>query len=441
MNFRECCRAHPLILFALIGIVIRLILTPLLTRTYDVASWGELIENIRAGEGLYDVKGYYYTPLWGYFLNVMAVITSVIPGMDTLATAADVSFSGFFPHADTRIPTLDFAVFIKIPLIAFDVAVAYTLYRLVLKLTGDGEKAVTIFAAWMLLLPAILVSSVAGMFDNLAVLLLLLSLLCLMYDRPLSAGTLLGLGVMLKVYPGLALVPMACYILAITKDRSEKMMKCMKFLASAIIIAAVIVLPPVLKGQTSQVFYLFTSRLKGNGTSSTVTTEGLILLCGMLVLVIASFAIFRFLQRHFDNPEKSLIGSVTLIIGLAVGVTFSIQYVAEVLPLILLMLIVFDIGSKRLLILFSALYLALILEELPALLLTLEESTSLFSVDSLENLARSMDSGFFRDLVKPSLFLANQYMIVIMSALVLYDALFGRKNPWKIFTKSERQDV
>ena len=439
MNIRVFCEAHPLILFAIIGILIRLIMAPLLTRTYDVASWGELIENIRAGEGLYDVKGYYYTPLWGYFLNVMAIITSIIPGMDTLATTADVSFSEFFPHADTRIPTLDFAVFIKIPLIAFDVAVAYVLYRLVLKLTDDRKKSVSIFAAWMIFLPAAMVSSVAGMFDNLTVLLLLLSILCILYDRPLAAGTLLGLGTMLKIYPGLAFVPIVCYILGVTEEESEKLKKCVKFCASTIITATVIVLPPILKGQTSQVFYLFTSRLKGNGTSSTVTTEGIVLLCGMLILVVASFAIYRFLQHHYDNPEKSLLGSITLIIGLAVGITFSIQYIVEVLPLILLMLIVFEIGSKKLLILFSAVFLVLMMGELPALLLTLEDSTTWFSVDSLENLARAISGGWLMDFLNRYMFLVNQYLIAIMSALVLYDVVLGKKKPWELTTKNKTQ--
>lgn len=435
MNVREFFGNHPLLMWLIIGMLLRLLLAPLLTRSFDVASWGEIMENIRAGEGLYDVKGYYYTPLWGYFLNVAAIVSAFFPGLDTLATTADVTYLEYFFDHDTRIPTLGFAIFIKIPLILFDAAVAYALYELMKLVTDDEKKAVRIFAAWMIIVPAIMVSSVAGMFDNLSVLLLLLSMFCLFLRKNAAAGVLLGLGAMLKIYPGLAIVPMTCYIIAVNSDRTERIRKCASLWVSAAITAVIVIIPPVMKGQIEQVFYLLTSRLRDYGSSSTVTVNGILLLCAIIALVIVSIAIYRFLQKHYGNPEKAFIGTLCVLIGLAVTITYNIQYVVEVLPLILLMFVAYGVGSKRLLILFSALYAVYFIGELPVLLLALEEAVTWFPLDVLEGLAKAINNGWLMELLLMYVRSAHQIIIGIFSLIILYDAIFGRVMPWELSSR------
>ena len=59
-----------MILFIIIGFALRMIVGTLLTYNYDVFSWALIISNIQEGSGLYDVTGYNYPPVWGYFLDL-----------------------------------------------------------------------------------------------------------------------------------------------------------------------------------------------------------------------------------------------------------------------------------------------------------------------------------------------------------------------------------
>ena len=65
-----------------IGVAIRLVLAPLLTYDYDIYHWGVILENIRTGNGLYGMAGYYYTPVWGYLLGTESLYLAPIESLD-----------------------------------------------------------------------------------------------------------------------------------------------------------------------------------------------------------------------------------------------------------------------------------------------------------------------------------------------------------------------
>lgn len=404
-------KTHPLLFWVIVGIAIRLLIAPFLSRTYDVATWGQIIENIRACEGLYDVQGYYYTPLWGYFLDVIAAISCVIPNMGTLSTTADVNFLEFFQYADTKIPTLGFAIFIKMPLILFDLAVGYVIYRLIQMQTDDETAAMKGFAAWMVLAPAIFVSCVGGMFDNLSILLLLSGIICLFKNRIAVSGILMGFATMLKIFPGLALMPMLFYILSSENDGQNKLKSASLFLTSSIATMILIILPPILNGQTEEVLFMFTSRMNGNGSAEMFTANGLMTFLEVLALIIGSFVIYHLLKKYYVNGQKALLCSVTTMIGLLAGIAFSQQYVVEILPLLLILLLSYRIGSKYLMIILSALFMAYVMIELPALLLTFEESTSLLSLSTLETMATFI--------VSSGLFGNGSYILALVLAVLI----------------------
>ena len=68
----------PFLVLLTIGLVVRFILMPLLTFNADIAYWIHAISLEQNNLGLYDVDGYYYTPIWGYILNLSAFIGQYI---------------------------------------------------------------------------------------------------------------------------------------------------------------------------------------------------------------------------------------------------------------------------------------------------------------------------------------------------------------------------
>lgn len=72
-----------------LGVVLRVILGAVLNFNYDVAFWSLIMDNALAGNGLYHVDGYFYAPIWGYFLGFTAGAQDLFLNIS--------SFGGIFP--------------------------------------------------------------------------------------------------------------------------------------------------------------------------------------------------------------------------------------------------------------------------------------------------------------------------------------------------------
>ncbi len=387
MSAREWMHSHPLITVAIIGIAIRLVLAPILSHTYDVSSWAVVIENFRAGEGLYDVDGYYYPPIWGYFLGFFKWILEIVPGMDVISLRPAVDFTHIFPYNDTRIPTVAFAVAVKIPLFIIDLGVAYLLYRLVFDITGDERKAIMSFAIWMVIAPAVLASAVKGMFDNLSVLLLLLSMWFLKRRNYIVSGTLLSAACMTKIYPGIALFAMLVYILDLEKDRSDRIRAYAGFLGAAGATIIVILLPAIISGDLEEVFHFLIYRLNDNGGSASITMSGLKILALLAGVIVVSLLIPGILKRAGVESFQTMVTSVALTIGASLVYYYQQQYLIEVLPLFIILMTAYGNRIKWPLVALSALFVFRLMDELPAMLLPLAECTGIVDTGTLSGIA------------------------------------------------------
>ncbi len=373
--------------FVIGGISIRLVFAATMTHIYDVASWGLIIENLRAGEGLYDVDQYYYPPVWGYFLEVMCWILDIIPGMESIlldpwqiAPVPDVSYGA----NDIRMPTLIFAFAIKLPLILVDVAISFLLYILVKDITADEKKAIMAFGAWMFITPAVIVSSVFGMFDNIAVLMLLISIYFLRKRSYYLSGAALMIGIMTKVYPGIAVFPMIVYLLCKESDRKKKVVSVIQFLGSAAIMALILLLPHILSGNLDEVFHFLIYRLNGNGAGG-LSSEGLWLLVLIVAAIIGALFIPWFISRRNGDATQVMLVSTAFLLSVFIAVYYLQQYVIQVLPLLILLSVAYNSKISKLLPLFALLFLIRCLDE-PTMLLPLAECTDLISVDTVVNI-------------------------------------------------------
>lgn len=435
MNFANVLKQHPLVVLAICGVAIRLILAATLTRIYDVSSWGFIIEDLRAGEGLYDVDQYFYTPVWGYFLEIMRWVIDLLPGMEvlvldpsTIAPIPDVTFA----LDDIRVPTLIFAFVIKLPLILVDVVVSYLLYILVKEITADEKKAIFSFGAWVFIAPAILVSSVSGMFDNFAVMMLLISIFFLRKKSYCISGMALMIGIMAKIFPVLAMFPMLVYILCTETGLKNRAVAYTQFLGSALFMAALILLPHLISGDINEVFNFLTYRLKGNSTGG-LSDGGLNLLILIVGAIVGALAVPWFLSRKNQDATQILFASTSLMLALFLGYYYQQQYLIEVLPLLILTCVVYHVRISKLLIILAALFVIIALGELPTMLLPLAECTNLISITTIVNIDHYLNidpaGAWVSHYLIPYADTAVHYVLFLIALIILVQSI-PKLNAW-----------
>ena len=96
---------HPLLTILLIGTVIRIAIGSL-SVVYDSDFWVLVIRNLEAGEGLYGMHGYFYTPVWGYILGLVAALQDIFLdiGESAVRVAEALFVEGSGPYFSATIP-------------------------------------------------------------------------------------------------------------------------------------------------------------------------------------------------------------------------------------------------------------------------------------------------------------------------------------------------
>lgn len=414
---------HPLIFLMLLGLLFRVVLAVSLTHIYDVASWGIVVENLRAGEGIYDVDGYYYTPVWGYVLEAFRWCIEYVPGLDVLTVRPDISYTDF-PYCDSRAPLLAFAVAVKVPLILADLGVAWLLYVLTKDIAHDEKKAVEAFGAWMLLVPAMMISCVSGMFDNISVLFLLLSFWSLRKGKYPLAGAMLSLGCMTKLYPGLAAVAMLIYIAAKEKEKAKARTGCAWFVLSFFAVMILVLLPQILQGDMDEVFHFLTSRLTGGSSSSGLELKMLAIIAAAAAV---SVALPLYMHLNGSDPDRTVLASYAFAVSASLLVYFQQQYQIEVLPILVLALCAYGMRFRWFLMALSLCVAVRMMDELPTMLLPLAESTDLISVDSLSGIADFLRDDalgrFYTGAVIPLCSIVIHYSLFLMGLAMLVSSV------------------
>ncbi len=192
----------PFLVLLTIGLVVRFILMPLLTFNADIAYWIHAISLEQNNLGLYDVDGYYYTPIWGYLMNLSAFIGQFIGITDygiivpELAEFVNTEFI-----LNEIVTTFGFNVLMKVALVLCDLTVALLIYGLVMRLCNDEKKSLVASALWFLSPLVITQSSVHAMFDCLSAMTILLSVIFLMDRKYFLTGVMFSLAVLTKFFP------------------------------------------------------------------------------------------------------------------------------------------------------------------------------------------------------------------------------------------------
>lgn len=315
-----------IIIVIALGIVIRYILGVLFTYPRDIASWVVNSENFLMGGGLYGLPGHYYTPVWGY---IMAVLTSIAAFTGIPISQYVPDFSGATSALPwyTTLPSIEFALLIKTFLFIVDILVAYAIFKIAMHVTNDERKSFIAMAVWFLCPLTIVVSSIRVMFENVEILFLLLSLLMLLQKRPLIAGAMLGISLLVKPYGMFLGILMIGYAYA----QTGSLRYTGRYLASIAITGIVLMAPVIVSGELEEALIWLSARA-GNVTSGYNVT-----LLLMPILVVASAVIAYLIAYVRLTDIRLMIAAGLVLTGAMMVMPGNIQYYLLLLPMALLL--------------------------------------------------------------------------------------------------------
>ncbi|NLN71914.1 MAG: DUF2029 domain-containing protein [Thermoplasmatales archaeon] len=302
-RFRRSVK-HPLFLVIMIGLAIRLILMPLLTYAYDISFWATTIQNIMSGNGLYDLPGYYYSPVWGYILGAVGSVGNMLLGLSSMGSFFEELLPSLhlFKNSYTStaiVTTIEFNVLMKVPLVISDLLVTWMLYSLIKEKTGDERKAAAGAALWFLCPIVIYASSVHATFDTFSVMFMLLAVMLLRKERYLFAGVSIAAATFTKLFPAYLVIVFIAYIAARYRGNKSAIVKNLTRGAGGILIVTLLMYAPMLlDGTFIESFFFITSRIGGvsTGTGDGLDLFSLLSSTGMMIVIIAQFFILTFIS-------------------------------------------------------------------------------------------------------------------------------------------------
>jgi len=323
------------------ALLIRLVLMPLLTYDFDIYHWALIISNINSGNNLYNLDGYYYTPVWGYMLGFIQLIEQffVDNGMMAERFTSMLDIENLqYPYHIATVTSIGFNILMKIPLILCDIAVGYLIYWLVKDRTGSEKKAVYGLAFWLFCPVVIYMASVQAMFDTFSALLFLLSVILFYKGKYFVGGAMFSTVVLLKFFPAFSIFVLLAYVLLKHKNDGLAKRKVLEAVAGMTIMAVILMAPLILNGQFGDAFMFVFGRV-GDGAP---LGKGM-----MMASLIALGSMFYFGYRMYfrtsvEDADKKLFFYILLTATASVLISAAPQYVIIVMPFLILQMIAVD---------------------------------------------------------------------------------------------------
>lgn len=240
---------HPFAALLIAGIAVRLALAPFLSFNIDLYYWMKTFNLIDAGQNLYGIGGYYYTPVWGYVIGFVDLVAHTIGVTDLGSFVPEMyPFTGKDYSIAPIVTSVSFNALIKLPLILTDAAIAWLIYGFVRRV-ADGKKALFACALWLFCPLTVIESSVHGMFDNISALFLLMAFIAC-YDRKyVMAGATYSLAVMTKFFPVFFIFLFVAMVLKNEGISMEGLKKTAVATVSAIVAMLIVEFPAIINGQ------------------------------------------------------------------------------------------------------------------------------------------------------------------------------------------------
>ena len=377
----------------IIGFAIRISAGLVLNYGYDVHHWAIIMANASSGNGLYGLTGYFYTPVWGYvlgFVNLVQQATLTL-GETAFRVPAALGFEGYDGWISANTTSMTYTFWVKLPLYLVDLAVACLVYLVVLEYTRDRRRALIGFALWFLNPLVILAPAVQGMFDNITAFLTLIAFMCIRRRLYFITGLMMGLAILLKLFPVFLLPLMIAYVL-VKEERNLRrgLLSIILAAAGVMIVTAAVFLPQLLDGTLSYCFTFITARA-GSGGSEWDAIAGMGTVFAYLVIILLCLLLALVFYRVAGKDlEKEFL--TYLLVNLMIMFLFppTPQYLVLLIPFLTVYAIVSDKGFLRplaLIALFASMY---ILANNSTLLLTLACDSAFIAVETVVSVSDAL---------------------------------------------------
>ena len=331
---------HPLAVLMLIGLAIRLIIAPFFTFNIDMGYWAEVIDVFQNGFGLYGTAGYYYTPIWGYYLGFISFTMQLfgitdygvfIPELASLVNS-DFCVSAF-------VTSIQFNFLVKFPLILVDAVTGWLIYLIVIRSNGSRNKALLAFALWFFCPIVITESTFHGTFDNMSVMMLLVSIVLVMDGKYTIAGAAFSAAILTKFFPMFMVFFLVAYVLRKEGLDTKGVICVLKAIAGAAGAFVLIYLPNIIRGDFWQSLYFIAYRLgitRETLASIGVGTTVVLILMFVAIIGLIAFAVARYGERFrehmlsMDERERNLkvakvLGKTALAVIILMGIVLLIR--------------------------------------------------------------------------------------------------------------------
>lgn len=329
---------HPLAVIVAAGFAIHLLVMSL-AMVYDSDYWAAVIRNINAGEGLYGMEGYYYTPVWGYVLGLVSAFQNACLSLGDSATRVfEVVYFEASGHQTTAtVTTVVFNYCTKVPLLVCDAVLAYLTYVLVYDIRRDRGRATLAFAL-VFLCPVIVGSTgIIGMPDTMAAMFMMFSLILLLRNRPFFAGMCFAMAALTKFFPVFLFFPLLAYLFSRNKgDLRAGCIQVASAAAGAVMVTAAIFLPQILEGDLSACFQFITDR-SGTSPVSGILARlmGYTRITVYLLVILASLLVARNIYcSDREGLDRSLLRGSMVVMALCLLYPPTTQYIVILVPLL-----------------------------------------------------------------------------------------------------------
>ena len=331
---------HPFLVLAVLALAVRLIIMPFVTHDYELYHWALVASNIESGSGLYDLRGYFYTPGWGYIIGVMSAVFDFIPGLDVygdrITELLPIEDLRFEDHVATT-TTVAFSFMIKIPTVLCDLVVGWLIYRLVHELTGDQRKSVIASALWFLCPIAIFMAGVQAQFDSFSALLLLLTIMLVRRDRCFLAGMTFAAAFLMKFFPAFIFFVLIAYLIVRHRDDGRILRSILSSAVGAVFAIVLLCLPSILEGDLLDTLFFVTSR------ADTISDYNALMEFGswaMIAVAVAGMFLagYRMWRTPSEDADEGLFENVLLALTCSMFASIMPQYLLVLMPFLIVVI-------------------------------------------------------------------------------------------------------
>lgn len=342
-RWRDQLNSRTVLIALAVGLIVRLVLIPFTSSPFDVsAGWVAVIEEIYAGDTLYDGELYKYPPVWGYILATVSAVADML-GMSSFGDPfTNIYLDRELTFGYCFITNPEFNILVKAPALIFDVLAAFAAYDLVLDVSKDRRKAEIGFVMWFLCPIVIMSSAVLCMFDSIMIFFMIETILLFRRRAYALAGITLALSILTKAFSALLLPLMVAYILSDRDSAPATRIKNLSLaLAGFLAVTLVMYLPLLLNGEFADSLWFLSSRSGSYSDSgfnpAVLSFNNIFFYLPLIIAVLLGSCVYMALCKHRRDERFLTLSIVSLCIMFSFPfVSYTPTYGIVMLPAFLI---------------------------------------------------------------------------------------------------------